>query len=202
LIIQCYSLVGRLRLAIFLSTGTVKMSIFFTLLLAHLIADFPLQTNRIFAMKLKSSRGIAIHVLIHMAVTALLIKEPLAHLPLLIILAVTHFLIDWLKLRYPTQRQVPGFLCDQVLHLIVLGVLTAAFTNIQSALPGWLLTAALYYAFIPPIIMFIWLLAIDEGQVKQQTGRCIYWAQQNLLPISQRVGLPLLFVVGLGIIFL
>jgi hypothetical protein len=50
--------------------------------------------------------------------------------------------------------------------------------------------------------MFIWLLAIDEGQVKQQTGRCIYWAQQNLLPISQRVGLPLLFVVGLGVIFL
>jgi hypothetical protein len=176
------------------------MTIFFTLLLAHLIADFPLQTNRIFAMKLKSSKGIAIHVLIHVAVTALLIREPVIHWRLFIILAITHFLIDWLKLRYPTQRQVPGFLLDQILHLIVLGFLAAVSPTIRPALSGWLLTFAIIYAFIPPIIMFLWLLAIDEGQVREHTTRRIKWRQRNLLSLSQHAGLPLLLGVGLGIV--
>jgi hypothetical protein len=151
-------------------------------------------------MKLKSSRGIAIHVLIHVAVTALLIREPVTHLPLFIILAITHFLIDWFKLRYPTQKQGPGFLMDQTLHLIVLGFLAAVSPGIQPVISGWLLTFALIYAFVPPIIMFLWLLAIDEGQVRDHTPRRIKWGQRNLLLLSQQAGLPLLLGVGLGIL--
>lgn len=186
----------------FYEHGTLIMTIFFTLLLAHLIADFPLQTNWIFAMKLKSSKGIALHVFIHLIVTALLIKEPVTVLPLFIILAATHFLIDWLKLRYPTERQVPGFLLDQLLHLIVLGFLTAVFTTVQPALPAEALTLALAYAFIPPIIMVLWLLTIDWSRARTKKTRCVRWSLKNLLPISQTVGLPLLFGVGLGILFL
>jgi hypothetical protein len=178
------------------------MSIFFTLLLAHLIADFPLQTNWIYAMKLKSSKGIAIHVFIHLFVTALLIREPLTLLPLFVILAVTHFLIDWLKLRYPTDRQVPGFLLDQLLHLTVLAFLTAVFTAVQPVLQPRPLIIGLAYAFIPPIIMFFWLLAIDRNQEKQKTNRCSCWCQRHLLPISQSAGVPLLVWVLLGLVFM
>ncbi|MCI0398497.1 MAG: DUF3307 domain-containing protein, partial [Chloroflexi bacterium] len=68
-----------------------------TLLLAHLIADFPLQTNRIYALKIRSNAGIALHVGIHLAVTILLLKNALADWLLLLILAVSHFTLDWLK---------------------------------------------------------------------------------------------------------
>jgi hypothetical protein len=175
------------------------MNIFFTLILAHLIADFPLQTNGIFALKLKSKKGIALHVFIHLIVTGFLIKEPFTHLPLFIILGVTHFLVDWLKLRFPTNRQAAGFLLDQVLHLIVLVFLSAISTTVQSALPDGLLFGALIYAFFPPIIMFLWLLAIDLGQVTKKSVRCVSWGQRRLLPISQLVGLPLILCVGVGI---
>jgi hypothetical protein len=176
------------------------MNVLFTLVLAHLIADFPLQTNRIFAMKLRSNRGIAFHVFIHLIITGLLIKEPLSHLPLFIILAVTHFSIDWLKLRFPAQRQVPGFLVDQVAHLTVLLFLAAITADAQPVLPAWLLTIALIYAFIPPVIMLLWLLAIDQGVVRTQTDRCIRWAQRRLLPLSQQAGLPLLAGVAFGLL--
>lgn len=176
------------------------MTLFFTLLLAHLIADFPLQTNRIFAMKLKSSKGIAIHVLIHLFVTAVLIRDPLSHLPLLLVLGTTHFFIDWFKLRQTTVRQVPGFLVDQALHLGVLIILTIIFPTVQPVLSGAWLYVALFYAFIPPIIMVIWLLAIDFGRVTEKSDRCIVWAQRNLLPLSQGSGLPLLIGVSLGLL--
>lgn len=188
---------GRLY---FSEHGPIIMTIFFSLLLAHLIADFPLQTNWIYAMKLKSNKGILIHVLIHLIVTSLLIKDPLSHLPLLAILGASHFLFDWLKLRYPTQRQVPGFLVDQVLHLGALTFLAFNYPDVQTALGGWWLYVALFYAFIPPIIMIVWLLAIDLGRVTKQTDRCVYWAQRNLLPISQKAGMPLLLGVTLGIL--
>ena len=50
-----------------------------TLLLAHLVADFPLQTNSIVKMKNEGFKGLGIHVLIHIIVLCLLlIKEPLS----------------------------------------------------------------------------------------------------------------------------
>jgi hypothetical protein len=180
--------------------GTLIMDLFFSLLLAHLIADFPLQTNWIFAMKLKSSKGIALHVLIHLIVTAFLIRDPFSHLPMLAILGVSHFSFDWLKLRYPTQKQVPGFLVDQSLHLITLVFLAIFFADVKTVLSGTWLHVALFYAFIPPVIMAGWLLAIDMGRVMKESDRCVAWAQRRLLPISQQAGMPLLFGVSLGIL--
>lgn len=151
-------------------------------------------------MKLKSSKGIAIHVLIHLIVTAVLIRDPFSNLPLLLILGASHFLFDWLKLRFPTQRQVPGFFVDQALHLSALIFLTIFFPTVEPVLSDLWLYIALFYAFIPPIIMVIWLLAIDFGRVTEKSDRCVAWAQRNLLPISQGFGLPLLLGVSLGVL--
>ncbi|NJO07801.1 MAG: DUF3307 domain-containing protein, partial [Chloroflexaceae bacterium] len=46
------------------------MHLLITLLLAHLFADFPLQTNRLARLKRTSLKGVLIHVLIYMVVTA------------------------------------------------------------------------------------------------------------------------------------
>jgi hypothetical protein len=131
---------------------------------------------------------------------ALLIKEPFSHLPLFAILAVTHFLIDWLKLRYPTNHLAAGFLVDQVLHLFALIFLAAISSTVQPVLPFWLLIVAMLYAFVPPIIMFLWLLAIDIGKAMHRTFRCITWGQRRLLKLSQQAGVPLLIWVAIGIV--
>jgi hypothetical protein len=38
------------------------MTTFLALWLAHLLADFPLQTNRVFRLKIASNAGLALHV--------------------------------------------------------------------------------------------------------------------------------------------
>ena len=93
------------------------MSTFIVLLLAHLLADFPLQTNRIFRLKITSNVGLALHVLIHVLMAALLLQQPGQYLDLLLALATAHFVTDWLKVRFPTEPQWPGFVLDQVAHL-------------------------------------------------------------------------------------
>src|SRR5690606_27510716 len=75
-----------------------SMTTFLALWLAHLLADFPLQTNRVFRLKIASNAGLALHVAIHLLMTVLLVQQPARHLSLLLVLGVVHFLIDWTKL--------------------------------------------------------------------------------------------------------
>ena len=52
------------------------MQLFATLLLGHLIADFPLQTDWVVQFKKRHITGLALHASIHVGVTALLIRDP------------------------------------------------------------------------------------------------------------------------------
>lgn len=90
------------------------------LYLAHLIGDFPLQTNRIYELKSQSNRGILLHVAIHIMVAVILIKNPLPYWRLLLVLGIVHFIIDWTKLHLPGRRQTPGFILDQIAHFLSL----------------------------------------------------------------------------------
>jgi len=65
-----------------------------TLLLGHLVADFPLQTNTIVKLKHEGHSGILVHVLIYMGATAVLLQEPLRQLDLIVFLGVCHWIID------------------------------------------------------------------------------------------------------------
>ncbi|MBV7338501.1 DUF3307 domain-containing protein [Chloroflexi bacterium TSY] len=76
------------------------IEIFATLLLAHLLADFPLQTNAVARLKMKGGWGLAPHILIHVAVLALLLQDPIRQGTLLLVLGCTHWLIDWIKVSY------------------------------------------------------------------------------------------------------
>lgn len=50
------------------------MNLLMTLLLAHLFADFPLQSNSLARLKETRIMGVFLHVLVHVAVTACLLK--------------------------------------------------------------------------------------------------------------------------------
>src|SRR5690348_17232091 len=110
------------------------MEIFWRLVLAHFIADFSLQTNHIAQWKRESPMGIALHVLMHPLVSAMLvwpfitlswIKTPWFAVPgwlCILILALMHYLEDEWRV-YAIQKtgsaDSTGFLLwDQLIHMI------------------------------------------------------------------------------------
>ena len=100
------------------------MSIFVKLILAHLIGDFLLQPSSWVKHKEThkvKSKYLYFHVLLHFAVTMLLLWD-LSYWKLALLIMVSHYLIDVIKL-YVTplfKHQNIPFFVDQLFHLIVL----------------------------------------------------------------------------------
>lgn len=165
------------------------MPVFTTLLLGHLVADFPLQTNRLFQLKAKTIWGLLAHVAVHVGLTALLLQAPLRDWGVLLFLGSTHLAIDWIKLRWPTTRQAPSFLVDQVAHVVVLGLITLARPDLAVVtLPGWLLGLGLLGVFVTAALMFLWVLANDLRETVPAGSPRVEWAQQSMFVMSQRIG--------------
>jgi len=115
------------------------MFIFLRLLLAHFIGDYPLQINKVYALKFRGLIGVIPHALI---VTScfILFTWPYLNQPLLwkfiLFLGIIHLIQDWLKVRIGIIR--PGnyfwfYLLDQLLHI---GAISLIFkTNLKNLPP-------------------------------------------------------------------
>lgn len=175
------------------------MIVFFTLLLGHLIGDFPLQTNSVFQLKTRSNTGLLVHVSIHLLVTSILLLDPLSAWPALLFLGSAHFLIDWIKLRIPAIYETPGFVLDQLAHTAVLVFISMAGAELAlRPMPLWLLFLALSAAFVPALAMFIWLLGRDLALLRHKRrveGRQL--SPGLWLLISQRSGIVLVVCLAL-----
>jgi hypothetical protein len=94
---------------------------FATLFFAHLIADYPLQSDWLVKAK-RTWPGLSLHVAIHLAVLLLLTLPHTAQLwPFLLALAAAHFAIDTFKNLLATYRAqwIAGpYLFDQLLHIV------------------------------------------------------------------------------------
>lgn len=157
-----------------------------TLLLAHLVADFPLQTNSIVKMKNNGFKGLGLHVLIHVLVLALLIKNPLHYWPMLLILATAHFITDWAKVHMHHKLQTPGFIADQIIHILTLVILASIMPEVQSTLPEWFLFPAIILALIPAFLTLFWVIAGDFLRKESYTKYPkLHWASTHLHPISR-----------------
>lgn len=105
------------------------MFIFARLLLAHFVADFPLQVTRIYEAKTRSLRGQVLHAAMHGAMFTIFLF-PFLRWPitwfLICILSLAHFPVDWLKVsitkRWPNLDNVYTFLMDQALHILTLAL--------------------------------------------------------------------------------
>ena len=170
------------------------MNLAAALLLGHLIADFPLQTNWVYRLKSQSWLGVLLHTAIHLAVTAALI-QPIQHaLPLLSLLGLLHFITDYTKVRVQAKHQSTGFLIDQIAHLLVVfGLAYQWQTTLSSVLAAALLFPLLFYAAFLGILVFWWVLSCDLAQSRWGQHDHIQWARANLLNFSQYAGIPLLF---------
>jgi hypothetical protein len=96
-------------------------TIFWHLLFAHLLSDYPLQSEWLIENK-RSPWGIGLHVSIHFVVMFILVGPAREAIwPKLILLTGVHFLLDFgkgaLAGRWP-KRAIAQYAIDQLLHII------------------------------------------------------------------------------------
>lgn len=113
----------------------MPMFLFYRLLLAHIIADFPMQTNQIFKVKANTEWGVLIHTLIVLIFSILFafpyLEDPKVMIILLVIF-LSHTVIDKLKMEYSKKTKNQGIrilLLDQALHVAIIAVLAFNFTE-------------------------------------------------------------------------
>ncbi len=105
------------------------MFLFLRMILAHFIADYPLQTNRVYCYKISSLNGQLLHASIHAFIFALFLI-PYWHHPqtwaYLIWIAASHLTFDILKVKVMDKTKlhpVATYTLDQVLHLAAASVI-------------------------------------------------------------------------------
>lgn len=104
--------------------------IFFNLILAHLLGDFILQPNAWVADKEKK-KGRSIYLYLHVFIHIILTLIFLWNLNLwwiALIIGATHFLIDWAKLQFQTQKtKRMWFFVDQIAHIAIIIALSVFY---------------------------------------------------------------------------
>lgn len=171
-----------------------------TLFLAHLIADFPLQTNYLYERKRASAVGLFLHAGIH-ALTAFLLTGLRWDLWYVwLFLLFSHALTDWAKLNYKAPKQWLGFLLDQLIHLAVMVVIALWQPTLTTPLPSWVLLLAFVLAWIPAVLMFTWVLSGDVLRDSASPPQWAVWTQKNMLRYSRISGYPALVIALLGLI--
>lgn len=133
------------------------------LLLAHLIGDFFLQPNswvREKEIEKLHSPKLYLHVLIHIALLFLLVWD-LNQWPVILIIGVSHLVIDALKLKLQTTNTKRlFFFLDQLLHILVILIVywtmvaeQVNFNNLLNEQNLLLLTCLLFLTIPVSIIM-------------------------------------------------
>jgi len=169
---------------------------FIGLLTAHLLADFPLQTDAVYSMKRQGGWGTLLHAGIHAMMTALLIVHPWRWWPLVLAVGLSHFVVDSLKNRLRLRHQSLAFLSDQAAHLLILAALSVLTPSVPFRLPPHVLTLAAGYALIPLMLMLMAL--VWEDVFSPNTMRPSPVARR-LMRWSHITGWPLVAVVLLGL---
>jgi hypothetical protein len=103
------------------------MIIFLKILLAHFLGDFIFQTRKMVQQKEKlkeKSILLYFHAFLHGALALLLLWD-VTLWPYILIIIVTHFIIDLIKIYYQNQQwRREAFFIDQFLHILVLIILS------------------------------------------------------------------------------
>ncbi len=171
------------------------MESFYLLLLAHFIGDFPLQTPWVYHWKVRYIWGLFLHALLHVLVAMLLVQYGGHYWRLWLILGVSHFTIDWYKLRLTFRRAWVGFLLDQGVHIVMLGLLARMYPHLPSVLPFSQVHFLLGYALLPALLMFGWVYASG----REHTGMGVWhWMRNTFVRYSQISG----YVLVLAVLFL
>lgn len=145
------------------------LEIFYRLTLSHLIADFPLQTNKVFSIKIKHNWGVLLHCFI-VWLSMMLFMLPYMHhfrmIVLILLLTITHVFQDKAKIKYNLKienNNVWTFVFDEIIHIfIILLVSIDAYDLVpnNNIFPAWVLEL---YWNNEIIIALIWYVVLTYG---------------------------------------
>ncbi|MEO0612952.1 MAG: DUF3307 domain-containing protein, partial [Pseudomonadota bacterium] len=96
-----------------------------TLIAAHILADFLLQTRSMVENKARIV-VLLVHVAIVTALSAMFLGA--FDIPILSIIAVSHFAFDYIKQTY-TSKNLTAFLADQIAHMAVILFIAGVFPS-------------------------------------------------------------------------
>lgn len=188
------------------SKGDDIVSLFLTLLLSHLVADFPLQWNALVKMKQNGQVGLIVHSLIHVFVAFMLLQNPTQHWPLLLTLGIVHWLIDWTKVSLPHSNSVLGFLVDQAAHVVSIVFIIRLYAYLLGSgaevlLPLGVLYPAVIYGTVLGTMVFCWVWANTLSEERIQRSATIRWARTQMLQRSQQLGMALVGALVFGLYY-
>lgn len=143
------------------------------LLAAHLIADFSLQSADWAEKKTQKFRYLVGHAFVYAVVIAVIsflcIPSSIVLIPFVII-ALSHFFIDWIRVHADKKYKTPAahfssFVIDQVLHIAIIYVSVCAF-GLNEQTRNWLtdLTAAVPVEQILRYVL-IFVIILDPASV-------------------------------------
>lgn len=175
------------------------MSILLRLLLAHIIADFFLQTKWMVEGKenggKRSMRMLTLHSIIH-SLMAYLIVGDWSLWYIAIVIFVTHFIIDWCKIQF-RGKSVSAFLIDQLSHVAVILVLwmtiipsnvSDIIKQVQEIFPDniWMIVVAYAMMLRPSAILMSlllkrWQLSSMANSSLPEAGKWIGYLERILI---------------------
>ncbi len=168
-------------LALWRNFATIRvMFLFLKLYLAHLIADFILQFDELYRLKVKSRWGHIAHVLIHFAVSALLVFPYLKLASVWCFLAfitLIHYLQDTIKyeIQRAPQKMFTAFVIDQIVHAVILsGVVLLPMSRVVLGFPENPTLNSLYTDPFWTLAAIAWTLSTFGGSYLLYTFRQSY----------------------------
>jgi hypothetical protein len=169
------------------------------LLLANCIGDFVLQSSKWVAdkqLKKHKSKYLYLHLLIHTFVLLVLLKFNWSYWLGISIIIVSHYIIDLLKLHLDGKlSQKILFLCDQALHLAVIGIVINLYHPFPFPFEG--LLSAEVLLFLLAIILLSSVSPIIMRLVMTKWGEDIETSTESLPAAGKYIGiLERLFVFG------
>jgi len=111
------------------------MFIFIRLILAHFIGDFLFQFDLVHALKVKSPKGLLLHVGIVLGCLLIFcipyIDQPMTWL-FLSFIGISHYIQDWAKIKFTSQskHQLFFFCLDQIIHIALIA--TVFWTSLRT----------------------------------------------------------------------
>ncbi|GGF71532.1 DUF3307 domain-containing protein [Wenyingzhuangia marina] len=104
------------------------------LLIAHVLGDFVLQPNKWVKHKERkkwASKYLYIHTAIHALLLLIVLGFQIKYLWKIIIISISHLVIDGIKLLKPIKNSRILFFADQIAHLTVIGLVVRQWSDLN-----------------------------------------------------------------------
>jgi hypothetical protein len=187
---------------------------FWQLIFAHLLTDFPLQLETIFELKKRGIFGIMLHSGMWTVVAIILAPHLALNLLSWGLFFVSHTIIDWLKIKVteimPALDNLWMFLLDQILHILVIYIACWFWSDSNEPVSFIILYLCFYIISGPAgIILNFYIKKLFYGSETSVivSKEAYYFAGERmaiftliLLPYPFYFCLPLL-LMGRGLIF-